>query len=146
MNTTFRRDNTLRELMIFLVVGVSAVAIDFACYKLLLWAGNSVNNAKACSFLTGTIFAYFANRLWTFGHRQHSTWHSLWRFGALYASTLTVNVGVNAVALGVCKTLGAALPAALLVAYLTATGTSATMNFVGMKWFVFKTVKIPEPT
>jgi len=89
--------------------------------------------AKATGFLTGTLFAYFANRLWTFGHTQHQS-GSAWRFAVLYASTLGANVLINALAL---KLLADAMGSVQL-AFLLATGVSASLNFVGMKFFVFK--------
>jgi putative flippase GtrA len=52
----------------------------------------------------------------------------------LYASTLCVNILINAFAL----TLLADLDGAILLAFMLATGVSASINFLGMKFFVFK--------
>jgi putative flippase GtrA len=123
-----------RELSIFLVVGVTTVLIDFTTYRGLVWAGLGVDVAKACGFLTGTVFAYVANKLWTFGHKQHAP-GSAWRFVLLYGATLGANVLVNAVAL---RSL-ADTRFSVQIAFLLATATSATLNFLGMKFFVFKT-------
>ena len=60
-----------RELAIFLVVGTLTVVIDFLTYRGLIWAQLlGVDSAKGIGFLTGTVFAYFANRFWTFGHKD----------------------------------------------------------------------------
>lgn len=124
-----------RELQVFLIVGVLTVLVDFATYHALLWQWPaSVGLAKAVGFLTGTVFAYFANRFWTFGHRTAAP-GSVVRFGVLYALTLGVNVAVNAVVL---HQLPQASPWSTHVAFVMATGTSAALNFAGMKWFVFK--------
>mgnify|MGYP001807147424 CR=1 FL=1 len=123
-----------RELGVFLIVGGLTVLIDFLAYRGLLRLGLAdVDPAKAAGFLAGTLFAYFANRFWTFG-RQSSAPGGVWRFAALYAATLGVNVGVNALAL----TLLASLSAAVQLAFLLATGVSASLNFLGMKLFVFR--------
>ncbi|PRC93971.1 GtrA family protein [Solimicrobium silvestre] len=123
-----------RELGIFLIVGSLTVLVDFGAYRSLVWlevAG--VDMAKAIGFLAGTVFAYFANRFWTFGHKSHAS-GSLWRFVILYGITLGANVLVNSLALK----LFADATDAVHLAFLLATGVSATLNFLGMKLFVFK--------
>ena len=88
-----------RELAIFLIVGVSTVLVDFISYRGLIgFQVMEVDMAKAAGFLVGTLFAYFANRFWTFGHNPHVP-GSVWRFSALYASTLGANVLTNALVL-----------------------------------------------
>lgn len=121
-----------REVSLFLIVGGTTVLVDFASYQLLLLSGVlDIDFAKATSFLIGTIFAYFANRFWTFSHKSPAH-RSIARFAVLYASTLAVNVGVNALALQWYQGIGA-----IQLAFLFATGTSAVLNFIGMKFFVF---------
>lgn len=128
-----------REIPVFLVVGALAVLSDFTVYRFLTWAGVMVHLAKAIGFLSGTAFAYFANRLWTFSHTQ-PTQGSGWRFILLYASTLTVNVQLNALVLNAFAGEKATIP----LAFLTATATSAALNFLGLKFFVFRSPHIPE--
>lgn len=122
-----------REFGIFLIVGSLTVLVDFAVYRGLLWLDvTSIDLAKGVSFLAGTVFAYFANRFWTFGHQSIAA-GSVGRFAALYLSTLIANIAVNALAL---KALIDA-PSSLQWAFLLATGVSAILNFLGMKFFVF---------
>jgi putative flippase GtrA len=129
-----------RELAIFLIVGVSTVLVDFISYRGLIgFQVMEVDMAKAISFLVGAIFAYFANRFWTFGHNPHVP-GSVWRFSALHASTLGANVLINALALK----LLADMAIAIQLAFLLATGVSACLNFLGMKLFVFKPIPAPE--
>ena len=129
-----------RELAVFLVVGSLTVLIDFLTYRGLVWTGwMTVDLAKAVGFLTGTLFAYFANKVWTFGHQEHAS-GSVWRFVLLYAITLGANVLVNAGCLALLSTLSIAVP----VAFLIATGISAVLNFLGMKLFVFKASNLTE--
>ena len=123
-----------RELGIFLIVGSLTVLVDFGAYRSLVWFGaTGVDMAKVIGFLLGTLFAYFANRFWTFCHKLHEP-GSLWRFAALYLATLISNVLVNSLAL---KLFDHAI-AAVYLAFLLATGISAALNFLGMKLFVFK--------
>ncbi len=130
-----------RELMIFLVVGTLTVVLDFAVYRgLVNWGAVNVDGAKGLGFLAGTVFAYFANRHWTFGQKT-ALRQSAWRFALLYASTLAANVVLNAWVLAVLAkpVAQAAAPLAVQAAFLLATGVSAVLNFVGMKFFVFAT-------
>jgi putative flippase GtrA len=125
-----------RELAIFLIVGASTVLVDFVSYRgLIEFQVMEVDLAKAAGFLLGTLFAYFANRFWTFGRKPHVP-GSAWRFLALYGSTLAANVLINALALK----LLADVAAAFQLAFLLATGVSACLNFLGMKFFVFKPI------
>lgn len=129
-----------RELGVFLVVGSLTVLFDFMTYRGLVWTSwLGIDLAKALGFLAGTLFAYFANRLWTFGHQEHAPGSS-WRFALLYMSTLTTNVLVNAG----CLALFNASSLAIQAAFLIATGISAVLNFLGMKLFVFKASPLLE--
>jgi putative flippase GtrA len=122
-----------KELTIFLVVGGLAVLVDYLTYSVIIWTGLlGTNLAKGAGFLTGTVLAYFANRLWTFGTLAHAEGNA-WRFSALYTLTLFINIYANALILGALT----AYPYPLQVAFVIATGLSATLNFFGMKYFVF---------
>jgi len=122
-----------RQLQRFLIVGFTTVAIDFAVYRLLIFLDTPTAIAKVTGFISGTILAYFANRLWTFD-RVKGGRIVFALFIGLYVSTLIINVGVNS---GVIAMLGREeIP--LILAFLTATGISATLNFIGMRMIVFK--------
>jgi len=123
-----------RELTLFLIFGSLTVIVDFMVYRSLVWAEFvGVDMAKAMSCLVGTMLSYVANRFWTFGHKPQAL-SSAWRFAFLYATTLGVNVLVNALALALFVNADAAIQ----MAFLLATGVSACLNFLGMKLFVFK--------
>lgn len=123
-----------RELSIFLVVGALTVLIDYLIYgSLVCTQFLTVDIAKGISFIFGTIFAYFVNKFWTFGHKRHAN-GGVWRFSMLYATTLLTNIIVNALALSIL----ASLSWVVQISFLMATVTSAAMNFIGMKYFVFK--------
>ncbi|WP_374591754.1 GtrA family protein [Aquabacterium sp.] len=122
-----------RELTVFLLVGVTTVLVDYASYTLLGVCGAQLDVAKAAGFLIGTVFAYFANRHWTFGHREAAS-GSVVRFALLYGVTLAANVLVNAWFLKVLAGQSWGRQGAFVVA----TGTSAVLNFLGMKFLVFR--------
>jgi putative flippase GtrA len=124
-----------QQLQNFLLVGGTTAFIDFAVYKGLLLSGlTDVHTAKIIGFLSGTLFAYVANRFWTFQHNGRAS-KSVMRFGFLYALTLGVNVLVNGFVLQALEGFGGRV----LAAFLVATGVSASLNFIGMKMFVFNT-------
>lgn len=128
-----------RELPIFLVVGVLAVLTDFVVYCSVAWTDFDIHVAKAVGFISGTVFAYFANRIWTFSDARPVRSSAL-RFLLLYTLTLLANVQVNALAL----VLLSGWSGAMQIAFLAATGTSATLNFIGMKFFVFRSTHTLE--
>ncbi|MYM86006.1 GtrA family protein [Rugamonas sp. FT82W] len=130
-----------RELPVFLVVGALTVLVDLLVYRALMAAGLATAPAKAAGFLAGTVFAYCANRRWTFGHRPASR-ASAARFAVLYGATLAANVAVNAAVLRMLGANGAAL--AVPLAFVAATGISAMLNFIGMKTLVFSHTRRKE--
>jgi putative flippase GtrA len=129
-----------RELSVFLVVGLLTVAIDFGTYRGLIYLDlpllNNVNLAKGIGFVSGTIFAYFANRFWTFS-QQITAAGSIGRFILVYALGLAANIAVNHLSISWLNSTPLATNYILSIAFLLATGISATFNFIGMKFFVF---------
>lgn len=126
-----------KELRTFLVVGGLTVLLDYLVYRgLLAWVFVSVPVCKALGFVAGMLFAYWANRAWTFSHAQPDS-GSAWRFALVYLFNLGMNVAVNSLLLHAL----AGMAAAVSVAFVIATGVSASLNFAGMKWFVFAAPK-----
>lgn len=124
-----------REIVIFIFAGMLTVFVDFLTYQgLMKTEFIPIYVAKTAGFLAGTLFSYFANRFWTFGQKIYVA-GSAWRFSLLYITTLLVNVVINSAALNFTSAL---------ISFLVATGVSAVLNFLGMKFFVFKTTGVSE--
>lgn len=121
-----------KEAIIFLIVGLLTVAIDFLSYQALLFVELWRPASKALGFIAGTLFSYFANRYWTFGHKGDSL-SGAKKFVLLYAVTLLANVLINQIVLGMMT----GLVNASALAFIVATGFSAILNFLGMKYYVF---------
>lgn len=134
MNATMRR-----EILRFLLVGSITAGIDFLTYITLLYFSGVPSASKGLAFVVGTTCAYFMNRFWTFDAAQIET-RTVPRFILVYAISLFVNVGVNETVLF----LGAGLPGIITGAFVIATGISATMNFIGMKFIVFAPKSISQ--
>jgi len=126
-----------RELVVFIVVGSLTFAIDYFVYTCMMtFMHFSIELAKVIGIMAGTTSAYVVNRLWTFNH-THYTIGSIWRFLLLYLVTLSINVGINS---GVLLLLDER-PIAVVTAFTLAAGIAASLNFIGMRYFVFKTHK-----
>ena len=123
-----------KEVIIFLIVGLITVLIDFFFYQFFLnQLLIALDYSKTLGFICGTIFSYIANRFWTFGHNFNKI-NSLWRFLIIYLVSLLLNVKINSYLIFI---LGDRL-FNFEISFLIATAISALTNFLGMKFFVFK--------
>lgn len=126
--------NARREIVRFLIVGLTAAVLDFSLYRLVLWIGDSVSLAKTCGFIAGTVFAFFLNRLWTFSKTvEPVSTRELTRFAAIYGLSLIANVGTNSLVLS----LFGKSEIIIWAGFILATALSATLNFLGLKFLVF---------
>lgn len=121
----------------FIVVGLLTVGLDFACYLLLMAAAVPVVPAKIASFLLGGLFSYAANRWFTF--RVRHARNQLLKSYAVFTVTLGVNSAIN---YAVLLLIGRE-PAAIVVAFVIATGVSAAMNFVGLRYWAMAAAAPP---
>jgi putative flippase GtrA len=113
----------------FVVIGCTSVLIDLTAYRLLAGV-TSPHAAKAASYVAGMVFGFLGNKFWTFGSRRRSVGEPAAYLG-LYATTLGVNVAVNALVL-------AAVPGRAMVAYLAATGVTTVLNYLGLRLLTFR--------
>jgi len=123
-----------KELLFFLIIGITTVVIDLFIYSCFLWAEiGTINFAKGMGFLFGTIFSYFSNKNITFGHQSYKT-GSFKRFIAVYGVSLMVNIYINSLFIGMFSEYSHVFQ----ISFFIATFFSATTNFLGMKFFVFR--------
>lgn len=125
------RDN---QIIRFLFVGSLTVAIDLLFYFLLLYINFDTYISKSISFSLGAVFAFYANKKFTFSNSKAGLFKFV-IFIILYVCTLLINVISNESFLDL---IGRA-NTSLLLAFIFATILSATINFLGMKYIVFKT-------
>ena len=139
-----------KQIIKFTVVGAIAALADLSFYYLLLQtlpeqvmaAFSNESIAKGLSFIIGTTVTYYLNKFWTWKKKGRST-RGLFKFLALYACSLTMNVAVNALLLYLLHNMAMlqSLPNKYLIAFIGAAGASAVVNFLGQKYWVFKTEK-----
>lgn len=120
------------QLTRFVLVGGVAAVVDFGSYQALLATGMWVHLAKSISFILGTLTAYLINRRWTFqspgGGAQFAS------VMGLYAITFVVQVGVNAVMLGVLPPM----IGEFTLAYVVAQGSATVINFIVQRAVIFR--------
>jgi putative flippase GtrA len=120
------------QLLRFLAIGVSCVLVDLAIYRLLADRfGFHLDVAKAISYWAGVVVGFIGNKFWTFQSQQKSLREPL-IYMALYCVTMLANIGCNRAVLAV---LG---PSTTGLAFLFATGVTTCLNYVGMRFLVFR--------
>lgn len=122
--------NLRNQMLKFIVTGFCGLFSDVAVYRLLVQLGIHVTPAKALGCVTGTVVVFFINRAWTFSTTQRSM-AQIFRFALLYGSTIVLNTTLNTLALRV-------VPNPWQVAFVFATAITTMINFVGLKFVVFK--------
>lgn len=116
----------------YFCIGVSGVLIDASIYSLLLAFSVQLETAKGIGITTAVIYGYYLNASWTFQGIINST--SLMRYCVLYGSSIAINIAINSCIIG---TLGRNL-LFIVIAFLVATTISMIINFIGLKFWVFK--------
>lgn len=67
----------------FGITGAISTLISYGAYELFVWIGIHHLVANPLSFLVGTIFGYFANKLWVFSSKTKK-YGNVWKFYAVY--------------------------------------------------------------
>jgi putative flippase GtrA len=137
-----------KQIIKFGIIGVAAVMVDLFFYYIFLSIFPEkffkvISNeavAKTLSFLCGMTVTYFSNKFWTWKQNNRSN-RRLFKFGVLYGMSLLINVSTNLIVLFSLRefVVFSAVPYKYFIAFLAATCTSALFNFVGQKYWVFKT-------
>lgn len=125
------------QLLRFLVVGGIAVALDAAFYFLLIRT-SSIDAlwSKRISFAIGALWAFFANKRFTFQRTGFTVQEPL-----LFTLVYVAGWFINSLAHDQVYRLRP-IP---WLAFLVATSLSTVANFAGQKWIVFRTKNKPAP-
>lgn len=126
------------QLVRFALIGGFCALLDLGTYTLEMALGMDVQPwpvlARAVSFIVGTTTAFFLNRKFTFSAGRKDGAGQIGGFVLLYGVTFFVTIGVNSLMLAV-------LPEFSLketVAWVISQGTATVINFVMLKWVVFR--------
>lgn len=133
-----------RELLLFVVNGLVSVTIAYCVYHRLVASGLPIELASGIAYLTGMVYGFFANKHFTFRDQgKESPTAKIGRYVLLHMGTLLVNVVVNSFMLGLLR----GLSFDMLIAFALAIGISTVLNFIGMKYWVFKrSAEVPSET
>jgi putative flippase GtrA len=137
-----------KQLVKFTLIGLLAVSVDLLCYFILLntlpeklfqAVGNEALS-KSISFICGMTVTYFLNKFWTWKKKDRSHKRMV-KFVVLYGIALLINVGTNSALLYILHQYRnfVDLPFKYLIAFVGASGLSASFSFMGQKFWVFKT-------
>ena len=121
-----------KEIRYFVIIGILTVLIDYLVYFLSKKLIVNISQAKAFGFISGTVFAFVANRNITFKNYDN-IWGHLYKFLILYSVTLFINIAINNYLLNWLTDFQYKVQQSFLIATLI----SAIINFIGMKYFVF---------
>ncbi len=111
-----------------------AVTLDWGAFFVLIhFCGISPSISKPISFIVGTVFAFYYNGLFSFQSNLGKS--QLIRHLILYSFSMTINLVVFTLLMRFSPTF--LVPKSLLSLVL-ATAISVTINFVGMRNWVFR--------
>lgn len=116
----------------FILVGFFAVLIDYSTYIILNKLIYSIPVSKASSFIVATSFSFLANKRITF--KSHFSIVILLKYLLLYSVTMIFNILVNDFFLAFFNNFKFQTQ----ISFILATGGSATINFIGLNFFVFR--------
>ncbi len=122
-----------RELLRFSISGASSVAIAYIIYRTLVYGGMNNNVSYGVAYVIGLSLSYLVNKLWTFESKISSR-RTFMSFSLLQIITLLASTIVNSKVL-------AEMQNTLFVhelAFVFGIATSTTLNFIGLKYFVFR--------
>lgn len=118
------------EMIRFASIGVFAVATDFVIYFLLVFLNLPISLSKSLSYICGNIISFVGNRTFVFNATKKHLFYQILPFALLYGSTLIINNVVNQWLLNIYGIK--------LLAWFIATGVAVSINFLGVKFIVFK--------
>jgi putative flippase GtrA len=123
-----------KEIKYFIFIGILTVIIDYLSYLCMIFFELNISIAKTIGFVLGATFSFFSNRIITFRKNEKNHWQHLIRFILLNMVTLFINVYINYIILLSLNNNFLKIQ----LSFVFATAVSAILNFIGMKWLVFK--------
>ncbi|MER5390157.1 GtrA family protein [Saccharopolyspora sp. NPDC002686] len=132
-----KRLGVVNQLIRFVAIGGFCAIIDAGVYALLLSFGWPNWTSKAVSFILGTTASYLINRKFTFsGASTGNAKAKALGFAVVYTATFFVNVGTNQLLYLTLPDFDPQLRYA--VCWIVAQGLGTLINFVMLKWVVFR--------
>ena len=125
--------STKKQLLFFVIIGITSVLIDTCSYLFLFSLTGSINLSKFISFIMGALFSYYGNKNITFNVKAKRLTPIY--FSLVYSISLGLNIFSNSFSLYLFNNKETF---SILVSFFIATLISALFNFIMIKFFVFK--------
>ena len=123
-----------REFCFFMANGLTSVTLAYGVYRGLIASGLKIEIANGMAYLAGMVYGFFANKHLAFRDRGAGSTVKVARYALLHTGTLLVNLVTNSLVLSILRDL----PFDLFIAFLAAISISTVLNFMGLKYWVFK--------
>jgi putative flippase GtrA len=123
-----------RQVVFFLINGLVSLLIAYSIYFILIHNGVTVSLSNSLAYVIAMLYGFFANRKFAFNDNEIVSNIKIIKYIILYSFTLILNVNINSVALDII----AGFYGDLFLAFFVALSISTVINFIGMKYWVFK--------
>lgn len=120
-----------RQFIKFNMVGVLNTLVDIGVFTLLTFLGLNKYIAKVFSCACGMLNSYICNKRWTFKQKSASGGTEIMKF-------IVVNLVALGVSLSFLKFFSEYMHIVVWLSNILATGFSLVVNFIGNKFWVFK--------
>ena len=127
-----------REIRFFLINGIIAVLIAYLVYRALILIGLDINFSSMISYFAGMFYGYFANKQLTFKNVDNISITNITKYLVLHFCTLVIYVYLNSYLVLLLKEYSFNL----LIAFSLTIGLTTILNFLGLRFWVFKKVPI----
>jgi len=125
-----------REIRFFLINGIIAVLIAYLVYRALILIGLDINFSSMISYFAGMFYGYFANKQLTFKNVDNISITNITKYLVLHFCTLVIYVYLNSYLVLLLKEYSFNL----LIAFSLTIGLTTILNFLGLRFWVFKKV------
>jgi len=122
-----------RQLIYFLIIGLSSTLLAYIVYRLLMFE-LPIPIANALAYISGVCFSFFLNKKISFSDKKKISPRLVLKYVGLYSLTLIINVIINTTMLKFLSGIDSRVE----ISFLLAIFTSTLLNFTGLKYFVFR--------
>ena len=125
-----------REIGFFLINGFIAVIIAYTVYMVLILASLDIYFSSLISYFSAIFYGYIANKKITFKSRDKISLANVIKYVGLHLCTMVIYVYLNSYFVVMLEEY----KFSLLIAFILPISLTATLNFWGLRFWVFKKV------
>ena len=125
-----------REIGIFLINGFIAVIVAYIVYMVLISASLDMYLSSLIPYFSAMLYGYIANKKITFKSRDNISFTNVIKYIGLHLFTMIIYVYLNSYFVVMLEEY----KFSLLIAFILPISLTATLNFWGLRFWVFKKV------